>query len=325
MRLVRKPRQNVSSSESPTSVPRISLEPSAAMPVATTTAIGDALYVGLHHDRVQSPVDPPAGFQDRREDRPLTKLRDPQLHIPSLGREQPRAAAFAFSGAALGPFVLARPNPLGGLHLDQLLRHDPDSSRGPDRRRHRPKRSNNSDRADWDAVIGGFSLGECLAVHTEDPADGPHLTAGPPDDPNPTTPRDSYSVSPHEPYDRPMATISVAGDNLVVEITGRDRFYALNKSTVTVPLDHVVAVGAGAQMGRPLMPGFPWLANSFPGAFTVGSYRCRGKWTFWVVHDPKQTVLVTPAKRTLFATCNRSRGSGSDHRVGQPSPQQSWT
>ena len=90
-----------------------------------------------------------------------------------------------------------------------------------------------------------------------------------------------------------MATISVAGDDLVVEVTGRDRFYALNKSTVTVPLEHVVAVGAGAQMGRPLMPGFPWLANSFPGAFTVGSYRCRGKWTFWVVHDPKQTVLVT--------------------------------
>ena len=46
-------------------------------------------------------------------------------------------------------------------------------------------------------------------------------------------------------------------------------------------------------MGRPLMPGFPWLANSFPGAFTVGSYRRQGKWTFWVVHDPKQTVLVT--------------------------------
>ncbi len=41
------------------------------------------------------------------------------------------------------------------------------------------------------------------------------------------------------------------------------------------------------------MPGLPWLANSFPGAFTVGSYRHKGKWTFWLVHDPKQTVLVT--------------------------------
>jgi uncharacterized membrane protein YbjE (DUF340 family) len=38
-RLVRNPRQNVSSSLSPTSVPRISRDPSAAMPVATTTAM----------------------------------------------------------------------------------------------------------------------------------------------------------------------------------------------------------------------------------------------------------------------------------------------
>ena len=68
-----------------------------------------------------------------------------------------------------------------------------------------------------------------------------------------------------------MATISVAGNDLVVEVTGRDRFYALNKRGVTVPLEHVVAVGEGVQMGRPLMPGLPWLANSFPGAFTVGS------------------------------------------------------
>ena len=90
-----------------------------------------------------------------------------------------------------------------------------------------------------------------------------------------------------------MATMSVVGDDLVIEVTGRDRFYALNKRWVTVPLQHVVAIGEGVQMGRPLMPGFPWLANSFPGAFTVGSYRRRGKWTFWVVHDPKQTVLVT--------------------------------
>jgi hypothetical protein len=90
-----------------------------------------------------------------------------------------------------------------------------------------------------------------------------------------------------------MATISVAGDDLVVEVAGRDRFYALNKRGVTVPLEHVVAVGEGVQMGRPLMPGLPWLANSFPGAFTVGSYRRQGKWTFWVVHDPRQTVLAT--------------------------------
>lgn len=90
-----------------------------------------------------------------------------------------------------------------------------------------------------------------------------------------------------------MATVSVVGDDLVVEVTGFDRFCALGKRGVTVPLEHVVAVREGVQMGRPLMPGLPWLANSFPGLFTVGSYRRQGKWTFWVVHDPKQAVLIT--------------------------------
>ena len=54
-----------------------------------------------------------------------------------------------------------------------------------------------------------------------------------------------------------MAAVSVAGDDLVVEVTGFDRFCAFNKRGVTVPLEHVVAVGEGVQMGRPLMPGLP--------------------------------------------------------------------
>jgi len=90
-----------------------------------------------------------------------------------------------------------------------------------------------------------------------------------------------------------MAAVSVVGGDLVVEVTGFDRFCALGKRGVTVPLEHVVAVGEGVQMGRPLMPGLPWLANSFPGLFTVGSYRRQGRWTFWVVHDPRQAVLIT--------------------------------
>ncbi len=88
-----------------------------------------------------------------------------------------------------------------------------------------------------------------------------------------------------------MATISVAGDNLVVEVTGIDRVLAF-KRRVTVPIEHVVTIGQDVRLGRPLMPGFPWMANSFPGVFTAGSYLRKGKWSFWVVHDPKQAVLI---------------------------------
>jgi len=43
--------------------------------------------------------------------------------------------------------------------------------------------------------------------------------------------------------------MSVVGDDLVIEVTGRDRFYALNKRWVTVPLEHVMAVGVGVPDG----------------------------------------------------------------------------
>src|SRR4051794_1888465 len=58
--------------------------------------------------------------------------------------------------------------------------------------------SRSSDTADWDKAIGGDSFfGEYLAVHTEDPADGPYIVgAAPPRPQNPTTPRDAYPVVP---------------------------------------------------------------------------------------------------------------------------------
>jgi hypothetical protein len=36
------------------------------------------------------------------------------------------------------------------------------------------------------------SFGECVAVHTEDPADGPYNVGAAPLSPKPTTPRDAY-------------------------------------------------------------------------------------------------------------------------------------
>src|SRR3954451_21580548 len=46
--------------------------------------------------------------------------------------------------------------------------------------------SRSSDTADWDKAIGEVPFGECLAVHTEDPADGPHIVGAAP--PAPKTP-----------------------------------------------------------------------------------------------------------------------------------------
>ena len=53
----------------------------------------DAVDVGLHHHRVQRLVDPAAGLEDRREERALAQLGDPQLDVAGLGGQQPRPGA----------------------------------------------------------------------------------------------------------------------------------------------------------------------------------------------------------------------------------------
>jgi hypothetical protein len=77
----------------------------------------------FHHHRIQGLVDPAAALQDDREERPLTQLRDRQLHIPGLGGDHLRAGAVAVSGAAIGAFVATGADVLSCVDLDQVL-HD---------------------------------------------------------------------------------------------------------------------------------------------------------------------------------------------------------
>ena len=52
------------------------------------------------------------------------------------------------------------------IRTDSRIRSTPSPARNA---------SSSSDTADWDMAIGGFPFSECLAVHTEDPADGPYF------------------------------------------------------------------------------------------------------------------------------------------------------
>src|SRR3954471_14275176 len=55
------------------------------------------------------------------------------------------------------------------IRTDSRIRSTPSPARNA---------SSNSDTADWDNAIGGLLFSVCLAVHTEDPADGPQASAG---------------------------------------------------------------------------------------------------------------------------------------------------
>jgi hypothetical protein len=100
------------------------LEIPESIPQAATVvhaAGGDAVYVGLHHHRVQRLVDSSAGFEDRGVERVLAQFRDPQLDVAGLGGHQPGPGPVALGGAGLGAFIAAGADLFGGFGFRSVL------------------------------------------------------------------------------------------------------------------------------------------------------------------------------------------------------------
>jgi hypothetical protein len=79
------------------------------------------VQIGLHHHREQRLINPPAAFQQRREERPSPQLGDPQLQIPGRRGQRARPGPVALGGAGLGALVRAGADHRGQLGLDQRL------------------------------------------------------------------------------------------------------------------------------------------------------------------------------------------------------------
>jgi hypothetical protein len=84
------------------------------------------MHIGLHHHRQQGPVDAAARLQQRREERALAQLGDPQFHVTGLGRQQPGSSSVAVGGAGVSRLVAVGADVLGGLGVDQRLQHQPE-------------------------------------------------------------------------------------------------------------------------------------------------------------------------------------------------------
>jgi len=84
-------------------------------------ARADPVDVGLHDDRPQSPVDPPARLEQGRKERPGPELGDAQLDVAGLRAQEPTAAAVAVGRPAVGPLIACGAYRLVGLELDELL------------------------------------------------------------------------------------------------------------------------------------------------------------------------------------------------------------
>jgi hypothetical protein len=79
------------------------------------------VHVGLHHHREQRLVDPAAAFQQRREERSLSQLRDPQLELARRGGQGSRSGSVALRHAIRGAFERSSADERRRLRVNQLL------------------------------------------------------------------------------------------------------------------------------------------------------------------------------------------------------------
>ncbi|MDQ2758610.1 MAG: hypothetical protein M3Y71_18970 [Actinomycetota bacterium] len=87
-----------------------------------------------------------------------------------------------------------------------------------------------------------------------------------------------------------MATISINGSDLTIDVEGMDKFWSL-KSRLTIPLAHVR--GATADPGMAGEPkGWRGPGTHLRGVIVAGTFHQDGKRVFWDVHDTAKAVVV---------------------------------
>ncbi|MFI9329387.1 hypothetical protein ACIGZJ_17805 [Kitasatospora sp. NPDC052868] len=87
-----------------------------------------------------------------------------------------------------------------------------------------------------------------------------------------------------------MANVRIDGDNLIVEIEGLDKLWAL-KSRLVIPLANVRGATADPGISRE-SKGFRAPGTHFPGIITAGTFHIHGDRVFWDVHDAAKAVVI---------------------------------
>lgn len=81
------------------------------------------------------------------------------------------------------------------------------------------------------------------------------------------------------------------GDKLVFNVEGADKLWAL-KSSLEIPLQHVVSVRADPEAAKGWYHGLRLPGSNIPGVLTAGTFYQDGKRVFWDVHHPQNAIVV---------------------------------
>lgn len=86
-----------------------------------------------------------------------------------------------------------------------------------------------------------------------------------------------------------MVTLSVEGPDLVLEVQGMDRLWAL-RSRLQIPLAHIRRVHPSEEPAKQWFHGIKVAGSSIPGILTAGTFYQDGGLVFWDVHDPANAI-----------------------------------
>lgn len=88
-----------------------------------------------------------------------------------------------------------------------------------------------------------------------------------------------------------MVELSITDGNLVLHVKGADKLWAF-KSSLEIPLAHVVEIRADSTIARGWYHGSRIPGTNVPGVITAGTFYQDGKRVFWDVHNPENTVVI---------------------------------
>ena len=119
-----------------------------------------------------------------------------------------------------------------------------------------------------------------------------------------------------------MAQVTIAGDDLIVDVEGLDKLWAL-KSRLTVPLGNVR--GATADPGIVREPkGIRAPGTHVPGVVVAGSFYADGERVFWDVRDADKAIVITTGSMTPIRPAGdrgrRPAGNGRPYRGSGSAP-----
>jgi hypothetical protein len=89
-----------------------------------------------------------------------------------------------------------------------------------------------------------------------------------------------------------MVDVAIDGDRVVFHVEGLHKLWAL-RSSLEIPLAHVMAVEINEQQVGNWWHGFKLLGTEMPGVLGAGTFVYHGQMVFWDVRDPDKTIIIS--------------------------------